>query len=175
MGGGRGGGAATGEGEGGRWAGAGRRSPRTLSPFPVRTAGLFPNLPPSAPSRPGKAPGRSTAVPRCADRRACRDGRAPAGTRPSAPGPPAASGKAGAARSRAPLRPSLCSRLTLTSQWGLRSCRLSLRACHVLHPGGGGLLPSSLSSFGSFSYLFLFNNEFLMTQAIDEYTFLFTR
>lgn len=61
------------------------------SPFPVRTAGLFPNLPLSASSRPGEAPGCLTVVPRCADRRACRAGRAPAGTQPSAPGLPARS------------------------------------------------------------------------------------
>lgn len=163
MGGGHGGGAATRAGAGapggvgeGRAVLAGNRSP-----FPVRTAPLFPNLPLSAPSRPGKAPGRLTAVPRCADRRACRDRGAPAGTGPSAPGQPTPSGKAGAA-------PGLCT--SAPQPQPLPDSSISVGFFSPVLEGlqgpqpPGGLLPSS---FMSFSYLFLFNNEFLMTQAIN--------
>lgn len=133
-----GGDAEAGERRGGaRWQG-------TPSLFPVRVARLFPNLPPSPTSRPGKAP-RRPAAPRCADHRACGDGRAPAGTRPLL------LGKRGRPRepvpgSHAPLRGRLC------SPPHPPFC-ISAESPPRAGPPGGGGLPPSRSNFWFFSNL----------------------
>lgn len=143
--------------------GAGRRWPGTPSPFPVRAAWLFPNLPQSAPSRPGKAPRRLRAAPRCADRRACRDGRAPAGTGPR---PACFFWESGAGRGEpvAP-QPRTPAREPLLTSPILHLSGVSVLVLVLLGLpratsswGGGGLLTPSLSSFWSFSNLFLMVN-----------------
>lgn len=155
------GGGAEGVGE----KGQDRFHPRTPCPFPVRTARLIPNLPLSLLTGLGKPPGTQQRFPGV--QAGGRAGTEAAHAETRRPAPPSGKVEAAKRAHEAPDPHISAPEPRLPPASSIRP--LADLLCAI---SSWGLLPPFYSFF--LSYLFIFNNEFLITHAIDEYVFLLT-